>query len=130
MKQAQHASEAEGLYALVRHGERVEKVPACTDARLWMACEKHLPHDILLPALLRLTELMELARQAHAAARKADSRAAGIRGRPEGGVGAEVDELIDRGLFQSTARAYVARKRALPYETVADLHRRRRRYRK
>ena len=128
MKDAPPKVKADGAFAVVPEGERWVVVRPCKDWQLRDACEKHLPDDIRIPALLRLSELFQLVNEAEAAARKGARKAAGIRGRPVGGVGAEVEELIAAGLFQSTARAYVARRRGLPRATVADLHQRRRKH--
>jgi len=122
-------SDTDEVYALI--AGRLVTVRPYTDGELWRACEKHIPEDIRLHVMLRLSKLMVRARQSDAAAKKAAKdaarKAAGIGGRPEGGIGPEVEELIAAGFFQKTARTVIARKRGLSYEKVADLHQRWRR---
>ena len=113
-------AEWDGDPATRRVFERVRQKPL-TDAELWEACKAYFPADLVPLAAARLLKLIEYARQAEAAANKTPRK----RGRPKGGIGAEVENLMAPPVEWDlkTARTLVAGKHNLSIKQVAELHR-------
>lgn len=98
------------------------RVQPLTDQELWEAIRTHFPAELVPLAAATLSKLIEAKREAE---KGRQSRKRRSPGRPPGGAGAAVEELMGEPLKwdQTMARTLVARRRGMSVAEVGELHR-------